>query len=252
MQFNLRGKDGTASPIEVNVRTICLGRAAGRDLSAMKSVVEKARAKGFAMYDVPNVCKKSRYLLTNEDTIEVQDRRTGGEVEYALISDRGRVLVTVGTDENDSTLIGLSSEALGKVYDPAKSKQMCPAVVARDVWSYDDVKDHWDQLRLRSRVMLDGDENSKRLYQDFPLASLRDPETNFKDFPWLRDDGTVLLSGSFDAVPDIPAKLFAATDKDGTFPDNFEIEIHDPVLNRTISHSFRIQHLVWPDSDKSP
>jgi hypothetical protein len=216
----------------------------------MRAHMDKARSNGFAVYDVPNVCKKSRYLLTNEDAIEVQERRTGGEVEYVLISDRGRVLVTVGSDENDSTLIGLSSEALGKVYDPAKSKQMCPSVVARDVWLYDDVKDHWDQLRLRSRVILDG--NNKVLYQDFPLANLRDPETNFRDFPWLRDDGTVMLSGSSDAVPGAPAKLFAASDREGIFPDNFEIEMHDPVLNRTIAHAFRIQYLVWPDSDKSP
>jgi len=248
-EFTLYHKDGTSSKRTINVRSLCLGRASGRDLEAARKHMDEVRATGAAVYSLPNYCRKSRYLLTNEDVIEVQERRTAPEVEYVTMVDGKEILVTVGSDNNDATLLGLTTKALGTVYDSAKSKQVCPASVAKGAWLYDDVKDHWDRLRLKSHIHVGGKDVP---YQDYPLTELRTPESYFEAFPALKADGTVFLSGSAAAVPSVPPNLYNAKAKDGLFPDNFHISIHDPVLNRTISHGFRIEHLEWPDSDVSP
>src|SRR5215471_8650385 len=169
MEFTVQGRDGSESTRTVDVRTVCLGRAASRNIDAMKELMREKREEGFAVYDPPNVCKKSRYLLTNEEAIEVQEPRTTAEVEYVMILDKGETFVTVGSDHNDTTLIGLSTPVLGKVYDTAKTKQACPAVVATKMWRYEDVKDHWDDLRLGSHFVVSGE---KIAYQDFPLSNL--------------------------------------------------------------------------------
>lgn len=247
MEFTVYGKNGK-SKRTVDVKAVCLGRAASRDVAAMEKLMEEKRAAGFAVYHPPNVCKKSRYLLTNEGEIEVQERRTSGEGEYVAIMDKGDILVSVGSDVDDITLMGVQSSMLGKVYDTAKTKQACPAVVARDAWLYEDVKDHWDELRVKTSVIISG----KRVpYQDYPLSELVNLVFYFKRFPWLKKNGTVLLSGSSAALPNVPKKLYDCV-ADGIFPDNFHFELHDPVLGRTISHTYTIHHLEWPDSDVSP
>jgi hypothetical protein len=90
----------------------------------------------------PKAVRKSRYLLTNEDIIEVEERRTLGEVEYVSIVDGGEIFITTGSDHLDATLTGMTFENAGRTNDPAKAKQLCPAVVAKELWLYEDVKDH--------------------------------------------------------------------------------------------------------------
>lgn len=247
--FTLYSKNGTSSTRTVNVTNVCLGRASTRDEQAGKKYIEGVRATGAAIYNVPNFCRKSRYLLTNENAIEVQEWRTSCEVEYVTMVDHGEVLISVGSDNNDATLLGLTTKPLGTVADTAKSKQVCPASVAKGAWLYSDVKDHWDQLWLKSHVRIAGKDVQ---YQNFQVTQLRSPESYFKSFPELKNEGTVFLSGSSAAVPDHPPNLYNVLSKEGIFPDNFNIAIHDPVLKRTISHEFAISHLTWPDSEISP
>ena len=205
------------------------------------------RSKKYNVHDNPNVCRKSSYLLTNEDEIEVQGPQTSGEVEYVAIIDKGEVLISVGSDHNDRTLETMWTDALGYVYDTAKSKQMVPSIVARDTWKYEDVKDHWDQLNLKSFITVGG-----RIipYQDFTLVDLVDLEYHFKTSPFLREDGVVLLSGSSAVLPSIPSHIyqFQSTIKGMTFPSEMRLEFDDPVLGRTISHSYKVSSIEPPGS----
>jgi len=231
VDFNLYAKDGSVSHRSVSVKKLCFGRNCGRDIPATRKRLDEKRAEGYAVYDNPNICKKSRYLLTNNDIIEVQGPQTSGEVEIVAIVDEDEVLISVGSDHNDRSLGIMWTEALGKVYDTAKSKQMVPAVVAGDAWEYEDVKGHWDRLNLRSYVTVSG----KRLpYQDFTLAVLVDLEYHFRTNPWLKEDGVILFGGSSSALSTVPRNLF---------PPDFHFEVYDPVLNRAISHSYTIQWL---------
>ena len=61
--------------------------------------MDALRAEGYLIHGNPNVCAKSRYLLTNEDVIEVQGPQTSGEVEYAAIFDGGEIFISVGSDQ---------------------------------------------------------------------------------------------------------------------------------------------------------
>ncbi|NIQ33340.1 MAG: DUF2848 domain-containing protein, partial [Nitrososphaeria archaeon] len=163
------------------MKRLCLGRSTSRDIETIRSRYEKIRAEGYHVHGNPNICRKSRYLVTQEDVIEVQGPQTSGEVEYVAVMDKGEAFISVGSDHNDRTLVRLWTPSLDKVYDTAKSKQMVPAVVASDAWKYEDVKDHWDQLNLRSYITVSG---NKIPYQDFKLGDLFDLEYHFKTNPW--------------------------------------------------------------------
>ena len=172
----------------------------------------------------------------------MQGPQTSGEVEYVAIFSDGEIFVSVGSDHNDRTLYYLWTDALGKVADTAKSKQMCPAVVARIVWRYEDVKDHWEQLNLTSFVNVGG---LKIPYQDFRLSDLVDLEYHLKTHPRLREDGTVLFGGSSEILPDVPSNVYKGQSsiQGLIFPEDFVFELIDAVLKRKISHSYSIVSL---------
>lgn len=220
MEFQVVARDGGRQKRSVFVKKLCLGTSR----------------------TPPKTCRKSRYLLTNEDDIEVEEQRTLGEVEYVSIVDDGEVFLTTGSDHLDLTLTNMSFENAGRVYDPAKPKQLCPAVVATELWPYEDVKDHWSALRLRSSVTISGERVS---FQDFPASQLVDLESHFRANPSLRENGTVLFSGSGEPLPSAPPNLYnMAAGNEGIFPRDFHFEMHDPVLGRSISHGYNIHVLV--------
>jgi hypothetical protein len=247
LDFNVLSRDGSSEKRSVEVERLWFGRHCSRDIEGTKARLDVLRTEGYSVHRNPNLCKKSRYLLTNETAIEVQGPQTSGEVEYVIIVEDGEVLVSVGSDHNDRTLVSLWTEALGKVYDTAKSKQMVPSVVARDAWRYEEIIDHWDQLILRSHVTVAG---LRIVYQDFPLANLVDPQYHFRSSPELREDGNVLFGGSSDAAPGVPSGVyqFQGSIKDLTFAPDFHFEIYDPVLKRKISHGYDIVSLEEPGS----
>jgi hypothetical protein len=211
------------------------GSRSKRSVSVKKLYLAISRAP-------PKTCRKSRYLLTNEDVIEVEEQRTLGEVEYVSVVDDGELFITAGSDHLDLTVTGMTFENAGRVVDPAKAKQLCPAVVARELWPYEDVKDHWDALRLKSSVTISGE---RVQFQDYPMSQLVNLDSHFRANPSLRENGTVLFSGSSDTLPSAPPNLYNITvGKEGIFPRDFHFEMHDPVLGRTISHGYNIQVLV--------
>jgi hypothetical protein len=236
IEFNVIEKDGSVCRRVVSVKKLCFGRNCSRDIEATRRNLDQKRAQGYSVHDNPNICRKGRYLLTNENVIEVQGPHTSGEVEPVIVVVKGEILFSVGSDHNDRSLETMWTETLGRVYDTAKSKQMVPAVVAEDAWRYDDLVDHWDNLILRSYVT---HLNKKILYQDFPLAKLVDLEYHFRANPWLKGDGVVLFMGTSDIQPKIPTNFY---------PQDFHFEVHDPALKRTISHSYVVQSLEEPGS----
>ena len=236
LEFNVYGGDGTVSPRSVSVKKLCHGRHCGRDVNSVLEDLDKKRALGYSVHGNPNVCRKSHYPLTNEDVIEVQGPQTSGEVELVAIMDGGEVLISVGSDHNDRSLENMWTEVLGKVFDTAKSKQMVPAVVAKDAWRYIDVGDHWDMLDLRSSVTI-ADERVP--LQDFSLSALVDLEYHFAANPWLREDGTVLFMGSSSILPTAHLE---------SYPGDFYFEVVDPMLNRKISHHYAVQSIEEPGS----
>jgi hypothetical protein len=247
LNFTIFEKDGSTSSRSLKVEKLLLGRNTSRDIEGTRQSLDACRADGYSVHGNPNVCRKSRYLLTNEDQIEVQGSQTSGEVEYVAMFDDGEIFISVGSDHNDRTLLDMWSSALGKVYDSAKSKQMCPAVIARNAWRYEDVRDHWDQLNLKSFVTVEG---SKIPFQDFRLSDLVNLEYHLKGDSSIREKGTVLFGGSSGTVATVPETVFKGQSSiQGLFfPVDFSIELDDPILKRKISHSYQISSLEKPGS----
>jgi hypothetical protein len=227
IDFSVYDKDGHISKKSIKVKKLCFGRHCSRDIDITRKSLDLKRSEGYAVYENPNICIKSSYLLTNESEIEVQGLHTSGEVEFVAIMYEDDIVISVGSDHNDRSLEMMWTGTLGKIYDSAKSKQMVPAVIANEAWKYEDIKDHWDELILSSYITLLGE---KRVCQNFSLSDLVNLEYHFKTNPWLREEGIVFFGGSKSLSTE-------------HYPTNFHFEVFDPILNRKISHSYIIRCL---------
>jgi hypothetical protein len=130
--------------------------------------------------------------------------------------------VTVGSDHTDRDVETKSIPG---------SKQMYAKVLARECWPYADVKDHWDRLILRCWVTKG---TQRTLYQEDPLAAILGPQEVLEKMPDLgegKDEGVVFFSGTI------------ATKSGLVYADSYELEIEDPVLKRSIRHSYRARVL---------
>jgi len=248
LEFNVQNRDGSHVARTVNVKKLCLGIGTSRNVEAIRESLRKLSDEGYRIMEPAYICKKSRYLVTNEDVIEVQGPHTYGEVEYVVISDKGETLISVGCDHNDMPLCAMQTEGLGKVYDSPKEKQMVPAVIARDAWKYEEVRDHWDKLNVKNTVVANG---MIIPYQDYMLEKLFGPEYHFSNHPWLKDDGVILFGGSSETLPSVPANVcnsmsVASSIRNLVFPSEFRFEIVDPIMNRRIFHSYQVLSLEEP------
>ena len=242
LPLRISPKGGEPYSIDVEVKKVGCSRHAARDVESTNRLLDEIRGKGYQIHPAAGICFRSRYLITSEEEIEVQGAQTSGEVEFVAIADRGEVFITVGSDHNDRSLEELWTGMLGRVFDTAKSKQMVPAVVAREAWHYDDIEGHWNDLVLRSFITESG---RKIAYQEFGLGEMLDLDYYLGRCSWLKEDGSILLGGSGDILPSVPPHIYQGqtTLHEVTFPTDFHIEIFDPVLERSIAHSYTVSSL---------
>src|SRR5947207_344704 len=93
-------------------------------------------------------------LITTDPVLRVSGLETSGEAELYLLPTPEGLLVGVGSDHTDRAHEAINVD---------ESKRMCPKAVSREVWRYDDLKDHWDQVEIRSWVT---DHSQRQLYQE--------------------------------------------------------------------------------------
>ena len=191
----------------------------GRDEAALQKHIRELQELGVRPpKSTPIFYRVSASLLTYADEIQVSGEDTSGEVEFVLLSKADGLWVTVGSDHTDR-----KAEAAGV----ALSKQLCAKPTARDAWRYDEVKEHWGRLILRSWIL---EERKKVLYQEGEVAAMRSPEDLVSRFGGL-PIGYAMFGGTFAA-------------KGGIRPsDRFEMELEDPVLKRKITHQYSIKAL---------
>ena len=137
-----------------------------------------------------------------------------------LVGTPDRLWVTVGADHTDRKL---------ESYGVAVSKQVCPKVVGRTAWRFEEVEPHWDRLMLRSFIEEGG---KKVLYQEGPLARIREPRELIAG--WRNGDkrlpaGVAMFCGTMPAIGAIRSS------------PRFEMELDDPVLGRKLSHAYHVQ-----------
>ena len=146
---------------------------------------------------------------------------SSGEVEFVLVSAPEALYVGVGSDHTDR-----KAETIGVTL----SKQLCAKPVGTQLWRYDEVKPHWDQLKLRSYVP---DGGKRRLYQEGPVTNMRSPEELIKLYTGgdKLEPGTVMFCGTFAVHGDI------------SYSGTFDMELEDRVLGRKLTHSYKIVSL---------
>ncbi|MGD9879417.1 MAG: DUF2848 domain-containing protein [Reyranella sp.] len=208
-------------PVEID--QLVIAGWTSRDVAALEHHIEELKSIGVQPPSrVPLYYRAAATLLTQADTIEVLGDDTTGEAEPVLVGTPDRLWVTVGSDHTDRRV---------ESYGVAVSKQLCPKVVGRAVWRFEDVEPHWDQLVLRSFV----EEGGKPvLYQEGTLARLRAPRELIAG--WRNGDrhlppGVAMFCGTLPAIGGIRAA------------PRFSMELEDPVLGRKIAHSYRIEAL---------
>ncbi|MGH2819644.1 MAG: DUF2848 domain-containing protein [Actinomycetota bacterium] len=207
----------------MQVARVLNGGYSGRDQDQVRAHIDELARIGVpAPARTPTLYPISDYLLTQSSYIQVQHERTSGEIEYALIWAEGTVFVTVGSDQTDRAL---------ETHSVARAKQACPNVIAREVWALQDVEGNWDELSLRCWTT---DGGRRLLFQEGALSQLLPPA---EWLPILEQrgaarDGTVFFSGTMPAATEGPI-----------YGESYELELHDPRRERSITSSYAVEVL---------
>ena len=210
------------APIEVEITHCIIAGWSGRDQDAIEHHIEELAAIGVPRPSaVPLFYRVAANQLSQAAQIQVVGPDSSGEAEAFVFSHQGSLMVSLASDHTDRKL---------EAYSIALSKQICAKPVAREAWTFASVADHWDALVLRSWITENGRQVS---YQEGTLDQLRTPAD--------------LLEHCFGA-PDLPAghgmTCGTVTVQGGIRPSaEFTMELHDPVLNRSIRHAYTVTTL---------
>lgn len=217
------------------VGSVSGARFCSRDVQGMrKEMDDQLKRDGLltsATRTNPSVFHLGRYLLTQNPDFEVQGSMTGGEAEVVAIRAGKEILISVGSDQCDRELDPIF---------PDKPKQMCPHPLASSAWPYEEVRPHWDELRIFSHVVVG---NHTVPLQESSISELVDLEylLAMREIESL-DDPMVLYCGcgSFlDSVEETVQRLALPPETALGVGDKFLVGITDPVLERTIKHEFQ-------------
>ncbi|VVD99791.1 hypothetical protein PMO31116_02043 [Pandoraea morbifera] len=239
------GGNGTATRVDVPVDTLIIAGWAGRDRDAVEHHIAELAALGVRRpSSTPCFYRLSPALLSQDEAIDVVGQTSSGEAECVLVRHGDALLVSVGSDHTDREV---------EAYGVTVSKQICAKPVARDAWHLADVAAHWDRLELRSWVTCAG---KRRLYQEGTVAGLLAPRELMARLEAgagagagaVGIDGAV-AAGSVGGLRSGAAMFCGTLAAIGGVAggERFEIELHDPVLDRTIRHGYVTQALAIAD-----
>lgn len=209
-----------ASPVELPIGDLVIAGWTGRDEQALEKHIRELEDLGVARpKSTPIFYRVASSLLTTRDEIEVAGADSSGEVEFVLYGTGQGLLVGLGSDHTDR-----KAETVGITL----AKQMCAKPVSETLWRYDDVADHWDKLILRS-WLIDG---GRRIpYQEGAVTTMRAPDDLIRRYAGgdkVLPQGTAMFCGTLAVKGEIRGG------------PEFELELDDPVLGRTITHRYRI------------
>ena len=205
------------------VRQLVIAGWTGRDRVAQEKHMAELELLGVRRPPTaPVYYRVSSSRITTSDSIEAAGNDSSGEVEFIMLQTGGALWIGVGSDHTDRKV---------ETYNITVSKQMCEKPVARELWLFDEIRDHWDSLVLRSWVVNDG---NHRLYQEGSVSSMlhpRDLIAGFVQDAGSLEEGTAMFGGTLPAIGGIrPA-------------DRFDFELDDPVQKRRLAHGYEIRPL---------
>ena len=221
LSFNVVDRAGHSRAEHVDVNRLTIAGWAGRDQAAIEHHIAELAELGVKRPSTtPCFYRLGAQLLTQAEQIDVVGVKSSGEAECVLVQAREHLLVTIGSDHTDREV---------EAYGVTVSKQICPKPLARDAWRFDDVAGHWDQLELHAYAVVNGE---RRVYQQGSVASLLPAAELLARAPLATHAamfcGTLAVQGGIVGMAE---------------GDALELELHDPVLNRTLRHAYRVRAL---------
>lgn len=218
MKFNLLTEQGTKA-LELELKKLLVVGFAGKDIEKTMEHIKELEAEGIPCpKSVPVLYECTKRILTNDATIEVIADKTSGEVEYLILVHEGKYYIGIGSDHTDRALEAVSIH---------KSKQVCLKPFAQEFWVYDEIKDHFDDIKLISTQVIDGKEieyQAGKTSDLLPLARIiseLEKEVSVEDS--LIFTGTVPLKDGF------------------KFGDTFSCKLVDEKLKREIALTYDIK-----------
>ena len=213
--------DGSAK--QVRIDDLVIAGWTGRDVEALeKHIVELEELGVPRPSSVPCFYRVGAENFTNGEELQFLGDTSSGEVEFILIGTDEGMLIGVGSDHTDREV---------ETYSVPVSKQMCVKPVSKDVWRYDEVKDHFDDLLLRAWATENGE---KKLYQDGGVTAMRPPEELISLYlpgQTALPAGMAMYCGTLAAIGGIrPA-------------DRFDVEIEDPLRGTKILYGYNVNTL---------
>lgn len=209
--------------LALDIQRLIVAGWTGRDLEAVQHHIEELQAIGVKPpASVPTFYPLAASLLTTADVIEVPRDDSSGEIEVVLLQADDGLYVGVGSDHTDRKV---------EAYDVTVSKQMCDKPVGKQVWRFEEVAEHWDSLEMRCWRVREGE---RALYQEGKVTRLLDPReliqrlTGESSLP----SGTAMFCGTQAVIGELG------------HGEAFEVELHDPVRNRTLRHAYRVESLA--------
>ncbi len=221
MKFTLSGQE-----IAFDITHCTVAGWTGRDAAAIQHHIDELAAIGVKPpSSVPLYYRTASGMVTQQDRIEVVGKGTSGEIEPFLIAQDGVLYLGLASDHTDREL---------EAHSVALSKQICEKPVANEIWLFDEVQDHIEQIEMRSWIQeKDGDDWV--IYQEGTIASIR-PLTDL-----IEGSGLINAANAGQAAVMLCGTLGA---KGGVRPaKRFKMALHDPVLGRTIEHAYKINEL---------
>lgn len=208
--------------VGVEINSLIIAGWAGRNAAAITHHIEELAVLGVPRpSSTPLYYRVSAQTATQASRLVALGPDSSGEVEPVVVAMADGLWIGIGSDHTDR-----KAETVGV----ALSKQLCGKPVGTQLWSYADVEGHWDELIIRSWATIDGE---RVLYQDSSVSALRTPRDLIR-----RQTGTAMLPAGtimFCGTPGAIGGIRPAT--------RFEMELTDPVLNRSLTHSYDIEIL---------
>jgi len=213
--------------LDFEVKKILNAGYTARDQSQVQKHIAELRKEGIAApKSIPVFFPKIADRITTADKIEViAVNTTSGEVEFVLLFDQDKIYVGVGSDHTDRKL---------EQHSILAAKQMCANVISTEVWRYEEVKDYWENLILRSWVEKDG---QRQLYQEARLGTFMKVKELIDK---VKGQVTGALSGMVFYAGTIPV-----IGGEMCFSPHFEAELIDEQMGRSLSCAYSVEPIAW-------
>ena len=219
MEFSLITSNGTQN-LSLDYRFVFAVGYTGRDTEKILSHIRELETDlGVpAPARIPTIFPLSPYLVTQSDILLDSCPRCSGKAEYVILLNNGHIYIGLGSDHTDRELEASSI---------LKAKQVCGKPISHDLWDYNELQNHWDEISLRSWQIISGVEIP---YQQGTLADILPVERIIQEIHERTgiQDSCVIYAGT---VPLLDGFRYGS---------RFRCEMEDLQLGRKLTLSYSI------------